>query len=408
MNGYTSFKEVAIWIQTKESAKVKIWYWPKTSPEHKKQTLPVITSKSKGFACTLLADQVEPGKQYEYEVEINDEKVELSSTCSFHTPSLWQWRKSPPQFSLLVGSCMYVNEEAFDRPGKPYGGDYEILSTMNEHHAELMLWLGDNTYFREVDWDSKTGIYHRHTHTRSLKALQPFLSTTHHYAIWDDHDYGPNDATGSFYHKQLTREAFVNFWPNPNYDVAEDGGITGQFQYNDLDFFLLDNRWNRTPKFDSSERKILGKVQLDWLKSALKTSQSAFKIIMVGGQFLNPNKVYENFANYEKERNELLHFIQQEQIKNVIFLTGDRHHSEINRLTLNNGTIVYDVTASPLTSKAHKKLNEENALRIPGSLIKKRNFAKLTVRGKRKQRSIDVQFFDKKNKLLYQHTIQQQ
>lgn len=39
------------------------------------------------------------------------------------------------------------------------------------------------------------------THSRSVAELQPFLASTHHYAIWDDHDYGPNDSDRGFYNK---------------------------------------------------------------------------------------------------------------------------------------------------------------------------------------------------------------
>ena len=271
-----------------------------------------------------------------------------------------------------------------------------------------MLWLGDNTYYREVDWDSKTGIYYRNTHTRSLPELQPLLSKMQHYSIWDDHDFGSNDAVGSFYNKKLTLEAFKDFWANPNYDISGGTGISGQFSYNDIDVFMLDNRWNRTPIYDSAKGKILGKKQLNWLMSSLKNSHASFKLIMVGGQFLNPNKVYENMANYPEERQKLIDFIKDEQIMNVVFLTGDRHHSEVSEMELSETHSIFDITASPITSKAHKKVKEENKFRIKGSLIKERNYAKLSFSGKLKKRVLKIEFFDSENKPLFEHTILQQ
>ena len=82
-----------------------------------------------------------------------------------------------------------------------------------------MMWLGDNMYLRTPDFLSNTGIRHRYRHARSLPELQPLLGSVHHYAIWDDHDYGPNDADGSFVNKQLTESAF-NDCANPNTDVT--------------------------------------------------------------------------------------------------------------------------------------------------------------------------------------------
>ncbi len=408
MNGYVTFKEAAVWVQTKESAKVAIRYWVKGDETKSYRTLPVITSRENGFTATLTADNVLPGKTYLYQLEINNEAIHLDYTCSLKVPNLWQWRTQPPSFSLLTGSCMYVSEEKFDRPGKPYGGDYQILSHMAKQDADLMLWLGDNTYLREVDWDSKSGIYYRNTHSRSLPELQPLLSKMHHYAIWDDHDYGPNDAVGSFYNKNLTLEAFKDFWANPNYNVSGKTGISGQFSYHDIEVFMLDNRWNRTPKYDSNTRQILGAQQLEWLFSALKNSRASFKLVMVGGQFLNPNLVYENMSNYPEEREKIIEFIRKERIQNVVFLTGDRHHSEVSKLQLTENLDLHDITCSPLTSRAHKRIKEENPLRIAGSLIKKRNYTKLSFSGKRNKREMHIEYFDSDNELLFEHTINQQ
>lgn len=279
---------------------------------------------------------------------------------------------------------------------------------MAKQNSEVMLWLGDNTYYREVDWDSKFGIYYRNTHTRSLPELQPLLGKMHHYAIWDDHDFGPNDAIGTFYNKQLTLEAFKNFWANPNYNVSSETGVSGQFSYADVDVFMLDNRWNRTPIYDSISGSILGNKQLNWLMASLKNSKASFKIVMVGGQFLNPNKVYENMANFPAERQTLIDFIHNEQIMNVVFLTGDRHHSEISMMQLSESHSIYDITASPLTSRAHKKLKEENPYRIKGSGIKERNYAKLSFSEKLKKRQLKVEFFSSDNEPLFEHIIYHQ
>jgi len=408
MSGYITFREAAIWVQTTESAKVTVVYWSVEKPEDKKRTIPVVTGRNKAFTTTLVAENLSPGTTYNYLLEINNTPIELDYPCILKTPNLWQWREQPPSFSFLSGSCVYISEKETDRPGKPYGGDYHILSNMAKQNAALMLWLGDNTYYREVDWDSRTGIYYRNTHTRSLPDLQPLLGKMHHYAIWDDHDFGANDAIGTFYNKDVTLEAFKDFWANPNYNVSGGTGISGQFSYADIDVFMLDNRWNRTPIYDSSKGKILGKKQLNWLMASLKNSRASFKLIMVGGQFLNPNKVFENMANYPEERQKLIDFIKAEKIMNVVFLTGDRHHSEIAEMQLSDTHSIFDITASPITSRAHKKLKEENSYRIKGSAIKERNYAKLSFSGKNKKRTLKVEFFSSDNKSLFEYTIRQQ
>lgn len=405
MVGYSEMREVALWVQTTHSMDVKFAYWEKGLPETKTTTESKVTDKASAFAITLLADKVLPGKTYEYSLYLDNKELSFNYPLTFKTQPLWQWREDPPEFSFVAGSCLYFNEPEYDRPGKSYGGDYHILTSIDKVNPDFMLWLGDNTYFREADYSSKTGIYYRQTHTRSVKELQPLLGHVHHYAIWDDHDYGPNDADGSFQNKHLTLQAFKDFWPNPNYGFNGIDANVGRFQYNDCDFFLLDNRTFRTPLYDSGRSQILGKAQIDWLIAGLKSSRYTFKFVAVGGQFLNTAQVYENHSRYAEERAYLLQRIKEENIKNVVFLSGDRHHSEVNQLALNDDLFITEITSSPLTSSAHKKVKEENANLVDGSMIKERNFAQITLSGKSKKRQCEVVFFDSDGSKLYSYSI---
>ncbi|GAA4454868.1 hypothetical protein GCM10023189_21930 [Nibrella saemangeumensis] len=227
MVGYSEMKEVMLWAQTRQPARVQIRYWEQGKPATKWSTAEVVTETRAAHTAHLLADRVQPGKRYEYEVLVNGKKVALSYPTRFQSQTLWQWRTDPPPFRFGFGTCMYVNEPEVDRPGTPYGSNYGLLTSLTNQKPDFMLWGGDNTYLREVDWNTRTGVLHRYTHTRSLKELQPLLASAHHYAIWDDHDFGPNDADRGFWLKPVTLEAFKRFWANPNYIFDE--GCTGTF-----------------------------------------------------------------------------------------------------------------------------------------------------------------------------------
>jgi len=247
MLAYSEMREVALWVQTNASAVVYIMYNETQNPEKVFKTNTVITEKVKGYTATLLADSLEPGLVYNYDVYINGAKLSFDYPTEFKSQAIWKWRSDPPEFTLVTGSCAYINEEKYDRPGEPYGSDYHIFNSISDKNPDLMLWLGDDFYFREPDWNSWSGIVHRITHTRSLPELQPLLASAHHYAIWDDHDYGPNDSDKSFWNKEKTLEAFQLFFPNPYLNFKDMPGITSFFQYGDADFFLLDNRYHRDP-----------------------------------------------------------------------------------------------------------------------------------------------------------------
>lgn len=405
MPGHSSMREVKIWLQLKTTkADVQIAYWEKDKPETL-QLSALVTPNPDAFGCiTLSAENLEPGKIYHYVVFINGQKVSFSDPLSFQTQTLWQWRTDPPAFSFLAGSCTYINQPEYDRPGKPYGSSYQIFEQMALQKPDFMLWLGDNTYLREVD-NSLSGVYKRHAHSRGIPELQNFLRGTHHYAIWDDHDFGPNDADGTFPLKDITQKAFKDNWANAYYG-SKGEGVYSKFEWADVDVFLLDNRYFRTPqKPVSGENGILGEDQLNWFLESLAESTAPFKIVCVGGQFLNTSENFENYAVFAAERERILKAIEDRKIKNVIFLTGDRHFSEVSKLNL-SGIEIYDFTISPLSSgvsSSHEKDSNQN--RVEGSLITEHNFAKFSVSGARKSRVLKVVYYNSSGKVLKTYEI---
>jgi uncharacterized protein YjiK/phosphodiesterase/alkaline phosphatase D-like protein len=94
---------------------------------------------------------------------------------------------------------------------------------------------------------------------------------------------------------------------------------------------------------DNSERTLLGKTQLDWLKQNLLDAQkngTVWKFVAVSdpidqigaiGSGADGGKSW--IGGYRAERNELLKFIADNGIKNVVFLATDDHQNRVNELT---------------------------------------------------------------------------
>ena len=407
MVGYSTMREVLLWAQTTEQAEVHFEYFDKEDPDQRFKTEPVTTESDNAFVARSIADKILPGKTYGYELFINGVRIERGYPMDFQSQTLWQWRTIPPEIRFAVGSCNYVNEERFDRPGTPYGSEHEIFGAIHEKNPDFMLWLGDNTYLREADWNSRTGFLHRYTHTRSLPEMQPLLASTHHYAIWDDHDFGPNNADGSFWLKDTASEIFKLFWANPNFDVIGKGGITGVFQWGDLDFFLLDNRYYRTSNENfAAERELLGKAQIDWLINALASSNAPFKFIAIGGQVISTEALHENYATFPTEQRYLLEKIREARIEGVIFLDGDRHHTGLSRMQESDRVYpIYDLTCSSLTAGAHDNMEERNQYRLEETLYGKHNFGILTVKGPRTDRVLTMAIHDKDGEVVWTKDI---
>lgn len=343
---------------------------------------------------------------YQYKIWLNGKAT--TSTGEFTTKDLWQWRKPAPDFSFLTGSCSYFNQPVYDRPGTPYGKDSSIFETMAKEKAAFMLWLGDAWYTRDVDYFSEWGLWYRASHDRATPITQNFLKSMPQFAMWDDHDYGPNDIGKNYILKDKSRQVFNSYFCNPS--AGENGqGTYTMTSWGDADIFMTDDRWWRSAdKTKDSvngkpnpEKRMLGTQQMEWLKNSLLYSTATFKIIAVGSQVLNPVSPYDKLKDFPVEYDELMSFLKEYKINGVIFLTGDRHHSEIIKVERPGTYPLVDITVSPLTSGTHSFGGPEknNPYRLLG-IDEKQNYAKFSFSGKRNERKLTVDFFGVKGDTL--------
>ncbi|MGB3074710.1 MAG: hypothetical protein WBB36_05290, partial [Chitinophagales bacterium] len=195
MLGYVEHREALIWLQVTTAVNaVDVKYYPKNQPSnnitiHYRGTLEEAYNPEK-----IVLENLDMNTEYVYEIYLNNKKQLLPYPLTFTTKDIWEYRRPAPDFSFLFGSCAYINDPPTDRPGEVYGLSPRIFDTMAKVKTDFMLWLGDNTYTRESDYTSKSGFYYRYTHTRKCSNMQQLLSSRPNYAIWDDHDYGPNDS----------------------------------------------------------------------------------------------------------------------------------------------------------------------------------------------------------------------
>jgi alkaline phosphatase D len=144
-------------------------------------------------------------------------------------------------------------------------------------------------------------------------------------------------------------------------------------------------------------KKMFGDVQMDWLKNALlfsnRDSHVSFRIIATGSQVLNAWSPFDCFRHFPEEYNDLMDFIRENHIEGVIFLTGDRHHSEIIRQDREGTYPLYDITVSPFTSSVAKTHGPEvnNPDRV-GKEIDAQNYAVFSFTGQGNDRSLKVSF----------------
>jgi len=405
--GPVTLRTASIWIQADAAAQAKIEFW--TEAIKPRQTGPITLSTQQDFTAQLSLTDLKPGTLYRYRVMLDGRPAKEGQ---FFTLPAWRSNGRPFDFTVYFGSCAYL-QDARREGGSTYGGGEEIFDhiagqALANPLPGFMLWGGDTVYYREADYESAWGMNARQRSVRHHPTLQKLFTALPHYAIWDDHDYGPNDSNRSFVLKESSLELFKRYWANPSYGLPLEPGIFTGFSVSDADFFLLDDRWyrghDRSPDYPG--KQMYGVNQLNWLKNALLTSRARFKIIVGGSQFLNDTSKWEGWHHFKSERQDFLDWLEKSRIDGVIFLSGDRHRTELLKIDRPGAYPLYELTCSPLTSQPRKAADEtHNPQRVEGTLTEQRNFCTLDFSGESKNRALTLRSFDTEGKKLWRVSV---
>ena len=387
MLGYSEPREVLLWAQTSGPARVKFVYWDEAVPEGPRhETDEKATVRSEAFIARLVADRLAPGRRYAYEIHVDGRRVERPYPLRFQSRMPRAAFGGGPtgltSVRVALGSCFWAPDPAEPTVGRR-GEDYGIFAAIAARQPDLMLWLGDNVYLRDMDASSRTGLLERYGHNRALSELQSLLGSTHHYAVWDDHDYGPNDSDRSYRDKHWAREAFTLYWGNPSAGIEGSPGITTRFDWADVEFFLLDNRWNRSPIMRSTgKRQVFGRGA-DPVADRCPVPEPCH--LQGGGLWrpgAEPRAHGRDLRQLPRGAPGPLAADRGGGVRGVLFVTGDRHFTELARLDRPGTYPLYDLTVSPLATWVERNGDRErNTLRVPGTLVSEQNFGTLEVEG---------------------------
>ena len=249
-----------------------------------------------------------PDTRYHYQVSING-KADPNWKGSFKTAPL---AGTPTAFRLAITSCMKI--------GRPQGS-WNILL---EEQPDLHLTVGDTHY---ADTTNPTVQLEHHLTYRREKEFAKVLQQVPTYAIWDDHDFGPNDSDGTAKGKEFSLAGWKQAWPNPPSGTSDTPGAFFKFSRGDVDFFVVDGRYHRSPSrsLDDDKKRMLGDAQFAWLLEGLKNSKAKFKII-ASGSVLDHSKS-DGWRIFTFSRHRLFDAIKKEKISGVMYIGGDIHKS---------------------------------------------------------------------------------
>jgi alkaline phosphatase D len=277
-----------------------------------------------------------------------------------------------PAFNTIAfGSCNRV-----DLP-QPLWND--IIA----NNPDLWIWTGDIIYGDSEDMSVLEAKYDAQSEKSEYKAL---LDQCPIIGIWDDHDYGSNNAGKEYGPKDESKELLFNFLgvpvdnPSRSRNGAYQSYVLGD-SGKKVKFLLLDARYFR----DAAEKEdgvyipnttgtVLGEEQWVWLEDELDDSDISLFVIVSGIQILPTQHRFEKWSNFPNERHRLIDLIATKKPKATLLLTGDRHIGEFSALEVADLSYpLVDITSSGLTHAYTSYVFEKNDLR-QGDVVNKLNF----------------------------------
>lgn len=292
---------------------------------------PALTSQT-DYAGAVRITDLQPRTHYFYVVLFNDVATRFGPPSEFVTaPANGAHNHTRFAFGSCVGHYGFESAAAFA----------DLAARTN---IDFMLMLGDNHYADSTDPQKQREGYYLHRRQAGFRELS---RRTPIYGIWDDHDFATNDSDGTVKGKETVLRTFKEFWANPAYGQPNDPGVYFKFSWGDLDFFMLDGRYHRSPNAerDTGHKTMLGPAQLDWLERELLAAKGTVKFLVSGGEWETYSHK-DSWASFLRERNEIFKFIDDNRISGVVLLSGDRHFTGAYQV---RGRFV-EVTSGPLGS----------------------------------------------------------
>lgn len=139
--------------------------------------------------------------------------------------------------------------------------------------------------------------------------------------VWDDHDYGGNDAGADSPTRLAARRAYRASVPHAPLVTGRDGAINHAFTIGRVRFVLTDTRSERT------DASLLGADQEAWLLDELTTADRYAVIVWVNPvPWIAPDDpTRDDWGAHADERRRIADAIAAAGVDNLIMVSGDAH-----------------------------------------------------------------------------------
>ena len=243
-------------------------------------------------------------------------------------------------YKLGIGSCV---DQDYPTPA---------WASLEKESINSFFFLGDNIYGDVPSGRLDNVIL---SYEKLNDQMPSWLKNTEKLVIWDDHDYGLNDAGANYIYKAESQQIYNNAW---NIDQNDPRRLREGIYFSELKDIAgkkilivgLDTRYFRSnlikignsyKPHKNSNTTILGPIQWQWLEKELSREHDIL-ILASSIQVLATEHRFEKWSNIPHERDRLLALLNKLSSK-VLIISGDRHRSGFYKLDN-----IYEFTSSSL------------------------------------------------------------
>ncbi len=258
--------------------------------------------------------------------------------------------------------------------------DQPIWDKVVAAKPDLFVFLGDNIYGDSADMNT---IRARYAKLATKPGFQKLRQTVPIAAIWDDHDYGEDDAGANYPLGKQTQQIFLEFFGElPESPRWSRNGLYASYVFGPkgkrVQLILPDLRMHRSALIElelggrgykswakdkekagepvpgpyqrnaDPSASMLGEEQWVWLEQQLKVPAD-IRLFGSSLQVLADFPGWEAWINFARDHQRLIELIGHTKASGVIFLSGDTHYGEISKLDRKVPYPLWDVTSSGLT-----------------------------------------------------------
>lgn len=254
---------------------------------------------------SLSADGLDPDTDYYYALELDGELY------TGRTGHLRTFPEGPASFTFAAASCARTGSS---------GMVFDAI-----RREEPLFFVNDGDWFYADIADDRPDLFRRQYDTNLTAPAQTALyASTPFVYVWDDHDYGGNDADGS----PASRPAVMGVYRQylPHYPLqGEESPLFQAFTVGDVRFVVTDDRSDRDP--DAAPPVMLGADQRRWLAEELSRADDYGLVVWVNGSpwVGKADPTSDSWPGFAEERAMIADTIAEHDVDNLLMVSGDAH-----------------------------------------------------------------------------------